>query len=173
MKGTNQVCHANSCESLLNPPKGSADWFNNPNYYDICSGVKEQITVPTAFYKVVCFESGEVYPVIMGHEVPGADYKGTNSEILATGNKAWAIIQHELHDYVSFPTAITQNIKDSNGQTWLRGKCPADHSEAVYDLAGSSSSGGLSKSAIIGIVVGSLCIVFLLILLIWLLFKHK
>lgn len=99
----------------------------------------------------------------MEHEVPG-DTTGTNANILATGSKAWAMVQNELKEYITFPDVITQNVKDSSEQTWLFGKCPSSSSKLMMMEQTKSSK----KTTIVLIVVGCL---LLLGLLIWFLNK--
>ena len=159
------VCSGNQCSEYLSP---KTDWFNNAKYYDACDGSRNQVTVPTAFYKVVCFKDA-VYPIIMEHEVPG-DTTGTNANILATGSKAWAMIQNELKEYITFPDVITQNVKGSSEQTWLSGKCPSSSSNLMMMEQTKSKSGSKKTTTIVLIVVGSL-LLLLLGLLIWFLNK--
>jgi DNA/RNA endonuclease G (NUC1) len=170
MKGTNTVCQGNNCEALLHPPKGSPDWFNQTQYYDLCDESTNQVPVPTAFYKVVCFKDS-VYPIIMAQEVPG-DMTGTNTKILATGSTAWSMIQNELQNYIRFPDVITQNVKESDSETWLSGNCPSSDNSSLMEqrLTQTKSS---RTSRIIVIVVGSLLLLLLLALLIWYMNKES
>ena len=115
----------NNCNNYLNKDKvvGNKTWYGNENNYDKCENGtnNKQITVPSAFYKVVFFkETLEVYPVIMSQEIPGQGYPTSpNGTILAAGSGAWDIIRNSLKDVLNFSQIQESKIKCSNSDSWL------------------------------------------------------
>lgn len=157
-----QVCSGNDCNKFLSPKGDMLDWYTDPNYYDICEN--GGITVPTAFFKVICTPTA-VYPIIMGHEVPGQG--STNAKILASGAKAWSIITNALQTQgISLPTSISSKVVEFNSSTWLGGQCPitADSSMSSLSPTTSSSTSG-DKTGFIPVGVALLLLIIAVILL--------
>ena len=114
------VCSGNDCEVFLHPKRDMSDWYTDPQYYNVCEN--GGIPIPTAFFKVICTQN-EVYPIVMGHEVPGQG--STNAKILASGEKAWGIITNALQSQgVSLPDDFSNKVVEFNASTWSGGQCP-------------------------------------------------
>ena len=121
------VCSGNNCSTFLSPSPEHKDWYGNNQYYTYCNQTSNNdVVVPYAYYKVVIIRDNNTknvstYPIIMSQETPSNIVD--NASILATGKDAWDILSKEM-SFLTFPSQVVNNIKVTNKDNWLQGKCP-------------------------------------------------